>query len=142
MAEELNRAGEAARAAGLRFGYHNHQFEFSMTENFIPMTILLDETEPDLVDWQMDIYWTVHGGQFPRTWLERYSGRVTSVHIKDRTAGGTMVDVGDGVIDFWRILAMAEEQGLLHAFVEHDTPEDPIESVRRSYEYLMAGAGQ
>lgn len=139
VAERLNRFGEAARGVGLRFGYHNHAFEFEETDGLTPMAVLLDETSPSLVDWQMDIFWTVHGGHLPMTWLERYPGRVTSVHIKDRTAGGDMVSVGDGVIDFGRILAAAEMQGLRYGFVEHDNPEDSIESVRRSFDSLMEG---
>ena len=125
---------------GMRFGYHNHEFEFVPTDGAVPMALLLDETDPALVDWQMDIYWTVDGGEDPLAWLDRYRGRVTSVHIKDRSADGEMVAVGDGVIDFPRILTSAAEQGLRYGFVEHDFPEDPIESVRRSFNYLMTGA--
>ena len=139
VADDFNRAGEAAQRMGLRFGYHNHAFEFEVTDGVVPMAVLLDETDPAIVDWQMDVYWTVDGGQFPLTWLERYPGRVTSVHIKDRTAGGTMVDVGDGVIDFGRILAAGQDQGLRYGFIEHDFPGDPITSVRRSFEHMTRG---
>jgi len=139
VAARLNRFGEAARAMNLRLGYHNHAFEFEETDGIVPMSLLLDATSPALVDWQMDIFWTVEGGHMPLAWLDRYAGRVTSVHIKDRTAGGTMVEVGDGVIDFGRILDAAGAHGLQYGFVEHDNPGDSIESVRRSFEYLMRG---
>ena len=142
VAARLNRFGEAARQMGMRLGYHNHAFEFEETDGELPMAVLLDQTSGGLVDWQMDIFWTVHGGQDPQAWLERYRGRVTSVHIKDRTADGTMVDVGDGVIDFPTILGAAEAQGLRYGFVEHDNPGDSIQSVRRSFEYLMEGAAR
>ncbi len=59
---------------------------------------------------------------------------MTSVHVKDRTVDGRMVDVGDGVIDYSSLLPLAESEGLLHAFVEHDTPS--LESARRSFEHL------
>ena len=139
VADEFNRAGEAAARMGLRLGYHNHEFEFVTADGGVPMSFLLDETDPALVHWQMDIFWTVHAGEDPHAWLDRYSGRVTSVHIKDRTPDGSMVDVGDGVIDFATILSAAEAQGLRHGFVEHDNPGEPITSVRRSFEYLMTG---
>lgn len=139
VAARLNRFGEAARGINVRLGYHNHAFEFEETDGIVPMSVLLNATSAALVDWQMDIFWTVEGGQLPLTWLERYAGRVTSVHIKDRTAGGTMVDVGDGVIDFTRILDAAGADGLRYGFVEHDNPGDSLESVRRSYEYLTRG---
>ena len=100
------------------------------------MDLLLERTEDDLVDWQMDVFWTVHGGADPVRYLSRAAGRVTSVHVKDRTSDGRMVDVGDGVIDFAALLRQADRQGLLYAFVEHDRPGDDLESVRRSFAHL------
>ena len=137
VADDLNRAGEAAQRMGIRFGYHNHQFEFDAMDGVIPMALLLDETDGSLVDWQMDIYWVVDGGHEPLEWLDRYSARVTSVHIKDRSAQGAMVDVGDGVIDFEKILSAAKAHELRHSFIEHDNPADSLVTVRRSFDYLM-----
>ena len=137
VADDFNRAGEAARAAGLRFGYHNHDWEMRPGADGVrPMDLLLDRTDPELVDWQMDIFWTVHGGADPMAELDARAGRVTSVHVKDRTAAGEMVDVGAGVMDFRALLARAGELGLLHQFVEHDQPGDAIASVRASYRAL------
>ncbi len=137
IADDFARGGEAAAAAGLRFGYHNHEWEFHPLEDgSIPMEILLDRTPADYVDWQMDIYWTVDGGEDPFAWLRRYEGRVRSVHIKDRSAAGEMVDVGEGVVDFPSILAAAKSQGLTHGFVEHDNPTDALESVRKGFRHM------
>lgn len=137
VADDFDLAGEAARGAGLRFGYHNHDWEFEpFADGTLPMELLLERTDADLVDWQMDVFWTVHGGADPAGYLQRHGGRVTSVHVKDRTADGRMVDVGDGVIDFASLLRAAESAGLMHAFVEHDRPGDPLESVRRSLAHL------
>ena len=142
IADDFNRAGEVARAAGLRFGYHNHDWEMRPAADGVrPIDLLLDRTDPELVDWQMDIFWTVHGGADPMAELDARAGRVTSVHAKDRTAAGEMVDVGAGVIDFRSVLARAGRQGLLHQYVEHDQPGDPIASVRASYRALAAFAG-
>ena len=139
LAEDFNRAGEMAGSAGLHFGYHNHAWEFAaLPDGTIMMDLLLERTEPRLVDWQMDIFWVVDGGGDPMAYLESQAGRVTSVHVKDRTLEGRMVDVGKGVIDFARILPRAEELGMLHVFVEHDTPDAPIESVRYSFNALSA----
>ena len=137
VADDFNRAGEAARAAGLRFGYHNHDWEMRPDADGVrPIDLLLDRTDPELVDWQMDIFWVVHGGADPMAELDARAGRVTSFHVKDRTAAGEMADVGAGVIDFRPVLARAGELGLLHQYVEHDQPGDPIESVRASYRAL------
>ena len=137
VAETLNRAGERVRGAGLRLGYHNHDWELRpLPDGRRPIDVLLDATDPELVDWQMDIFWTVHGGGDPLAMLRERSGRVTSVHVKDRTADGEMVSVGDGVIDFGEVLAVAEGQGLAHAYVEHDRSDRPLESVRRSLRHL------
>lgn len=142
LADDFNRAGEMARVAGLRFGYHNHDWEHTaLSDGTTPMDLLLESTDPTLVDWQMDIFWAVHGGADPATYLTQNPGRVTSVHLKDRTTDGDMVDVGDGVIDFGALLPLAEGLGLLHAFVEHDQPgDDAVESVRRSFTHLSTVA--
>ncbi len=139
IADDFNRAGEAARAAGLRFGYHNHDWEMRPgADGARAIDLLLDRTDPDAVDWQMDVFWTVHGGADPIAELEKRAGRVTSVHAKDRTADGEMADVGAGAIDFRSILARAGAQGLAHRYVEHDEPADPMASVRASYRALRA----
>jgi sugar phosphate isomerase/epimerase len=138
LADDFNRAGEAARAQGLRFGYHNHDWEHrALPDGTMPMDLLLERTDRDLVDWQMDIFWTVHAGADPVRYLNQAAGRVTSVHVKDRTAAGEMAAVGRGVIDFASLIPLAERLGLLHAFVENDNPgDDPMDNVRRSFEHL------
>lgn len=141
LADAFNEAGRVARAAGLRFGYHNHDWEHRRRDDGqTPMEFLLGRTEPDLVDWQMDVYWTVQGHEDPRApfrQLEKYGERVTSLHVKDRTGDGEMVDVGAGVIDFARFIPLSQRLGRVGAiFVEHDEPDEPIESVRNSFHYL------
>jgi sugar phosphate isomerase/epimerase len=143
VADDFNRAGEAAVRAGLRFGYHNHDWEIRPLEDgTVPIQLLLDRTDAALVDWQMDVFWTVHGGGDVMRYLAAFPGRVTSLHVKDRTTSGEMVDVGDGVIPFEPILAEAGRLGLLHAFVEHDRPADALDSVRRSYGHLTRFQGR
>jgi sugar phosphate isomerase/epimerase len=139
VADDFNRLGEQIRDAGMRFGYHNHDWEFeALPDGTVPMDLLLDLTDPTLVDWQMDIFWTVQGGGDPMALMSERAGRVTSVHVKDRSADGAMVDVGDGVIDFQAILTHADGLGLRHAFVEHDFPADAMQSVRTSFRHLEA----
>ena len=138
LAEEMNRFGEACHEAGLRFAYHNHDFELRAIEGVVPLDVLIDGTDPDLVTFEVDLYWMVHGGADPLDYFTRYPGRFELCHVKDRTRDGKMVDVGNGVIDFAEIFRHAETAGLAHYFVEHDTPDDALESVRTSFEYLAS----
>lgn len=136
LAERFNQAGERCRAAGLAFGYHNHDFEFAPLEGAVPFDLLCEATDPSLVRLQVDLYWMVAGGRDPIEFLRRWPGRVPSVHVKDRTADGRMVDVGAGAIDWRAVLGAARRGGARHFFVEHDEPADAFASVEASYEYL------
>jgi sugar phosphate isomerase/epimerase len=138
IAESFNRAGTEARAAGLQFAYHNHDFEFVSLEGRLPYDVLLAETDPQLVQLEIDLYWITKGGQDPLAYFARWPGRVPMVHVKD-SAGPPdhrMMDVGAGTIDWKRIFARREQAGIRHCFVEHDEPRDAFASIRASYEYL------
>lgn len=136
VAESLNRAGDKARSAGFRFAYHNHDFEFASLEGRVPFDVLLEATDPELVAFELDLFWIIKGGYRPLEYFARYPGRFEFVHVKDMTADGTMVDVGRGTIDFAAIFAKGKEAGIRHYFVEHDEPSDPFESIGTSYQYL------
>lgn len=136
VAEEFNRAGEAAKAAGLQFAYHNHDFEFRVIDGVVPYDLLLERCDAQLVQMEMDLFWIVNGGQDPLAYFARHPGRFPLVHVKDRTADGNMVNVGAGVIDFRAIHARASQAGIRHWLVEHDSPSSPLADVRVSYEYL------
>ncbi|WP_419162816.1 sugar phosphate isomerase/epimerase family protein [Candidatus Palauibacter sp.] len=142
LADELNRIGERCDQAGLRFAYHNHDFELQAVEvdeeEVRPLDVMLEHTDPDLVRFEVDLFWLVHGGGDPLDYFWRFPGRFELCHVKDRTASGQMVDVGAGVIDFAGIFEREGQAGLLHYFVEHDTPADPLASVSASYGHLAS----
>jgi sugar phosphate isomerase/epimerase len=102
----------------------------------VPYDILLNETDPAQVEYEMDLYWVTDGGGNPLSYFARYPGRFPLVHVKDRTASGAMVDVGAGVIDWSAIFAHRKEAGIRHYFVEHDDPKEPFTSLAASYAYL------
>lgn len=139
-ADQFNTFGAAARTRGLLFGYHNHDFEFAPIGETNGYDILLENTDPENVIFEMDLFWIVKGGKDPIAYFERWPGRFHAVHVKDMddSAERRMVDVGAGVIDFAGIFARAEQAGIRHYFVEHDNPADPMESVRRSHQALAA----
>ena len=130
-AEQFNAWGEACDRAGLRFAYHNHAFEFESIDGQVPYDVLLEETDPGLVDFELDLYWIRAGGRSELEYFERYPGRFTLWHVKDMDTRGEMIDVGDGVIDFASLFGR-DDTGVRYAFVEHDNPPDPETTIRRS----------
>ena len=135
---DLCRAAAQAHDAGLQFAYHNHDFEFVPTEGRLPYDVLLETTDPKLVQFEMDLYWITKGGQDPLTYFARWPGRIPLVHVKD--SGGPpdhkMMDVGAGTIDWKKIFAREDQAGIRHAFVEHDQPADAFASIKASCDYL------
>ncbi len=136
IAELLNRSGEAAKAAGLKMGYHNHDFEFDVLDGKRGYDILLADTDPDLVFFEMDLYWAATAGVDATEYFKNNPGRFSMLHVKDRAADGEMVDVGRGTIDFAQIFTLAAVAGFEHYFIEHDNPSDGINSITYSYNSL------
>ncbi len=151
LAEKLNRAGEQVRAAGLTFCYHNHAFEFAGAKGQRPMDVLKADLHKRLVNFEIDVFWVSVAGNDPVEILKEFTGRVPLIHLKDKAAGTpvqfdeqkvskeTFKEVGSGVLDFPAILRAAETAGVKNYFVEQDqTPGDPVESLRKSCEFLRS----
>jgi sugar phosphate isomerase/epimerase len=140
VAREFNRIGQRAKQAGLRFAFHNHEYEFVRVDGAIPYDILLAETDPAFVDFEMDIFWLTKGGGDPKAYFREHPSRFTMLHVKDSGGPPThpQVDVGTGVIDFAGILRLDADQrhAVRHVFVEHDQPEEPFEFSRKAFTYL------
>jgi sugar phosphate isomerase/epimerase len=138
IAAHFNQAAEQARAAGLQFAYHNHDFEFAPVEGKLPYDVLLAETDPKLVQMEMDLYWITKGGQDPLAYFARWPGRFPLVHVKDSMGppDNKMTDVGAGTIDWKHIFAKQQQAGITHFFVEHDQPADAFASIKASCDYL------
>src|SRR5688572_5310981 len=103
-AEDFNKCGETCKQAGIRFGQHNYQTSFQLLDGIFPQDYLMNNTDPGLVDYEMDFYWVVMGGQDPVHWLKKYPNRFRLCHIKDRIKGSAERDascvLGTGSIDF------------------------------------------
>lgn len=135
VCEMLNKAGEVCNAAGIRFGYHNHAFEFDPVDGQIPYDVMLKELDPKLVMMEMDIYWVVFAGRDPLRYFEGYPGRFELWHVKDMSQADRSknADVGTGTIDFKPIFAKAKKAGLKQFFVEQETyPESSLKSIEAS----------
>ena len=135
-AEVANRLGEVCRRNGIRAAYHNHDFELQAIGGEMPFEVLLEETDPNLLDFEVDFFWVRAAGWNVRDVLALAPERMALAHIKDMDVAGNMVDVGDGTIDFAGILADPVAGSIRHCFVEHDTPPDAFRSVAASHYVL------
>jgi sugar phosphate isomerase/epimerase len=138
QADMFNKVGAVMRKAGFPYGFHNHDFEFQkMDGDKTGYDLLVQNTDPAVVMMELDMYWVVKGGANILDLLNRYAGRFRTCHIKDRTADGKMVNVGEGAIDWKAALGKAADQGMEYYFVEHDNPAKPTDgAVAISYNYL------
>ena len=153
MADRFNKIGESAKKEGFKFLYHNHGYGLHEMEGQIPLDILLNNTDPDLVAFEMDIYWTTAGGMNPVELLKSNPGRYIALHLKDMKEityfegdGGTadqwialwpqMTTVGNGAMDIPSIVHQAQESGVKHFFVEQDLVENPRLALKKSIDYL------
>jgi len=138
IADSFNEIGARVAKFGLRFGYHNHAFEFdALPDGTLPYDLLLSRCDTSLVDMELDLFWMVKGGHDPLHYIARHPGRFPMVHAKDMDANLRMVDVGKGQIDFTAILGKSSEAGIRHVFVEHDEPAVPLESARVSFNAIQ-----
>jgi len=88
----------------------------------VPYDYLLEQTDPDLVDMELDLFWIYHAGVDPLPYFVQHPGRFKMLHVKDRDEHGRMVDVGRGTIPFAEIFSHVDQAGFEHYFVEHDNP--------------------
>ena len=136
-AAEFNRFGESLQRVGLKFAYHNHDTDFRpLPGGELGYDILLAECDPKLVRMELDLYWISKAGRDPLAYFAKWPGRFPMLHMKDMTGSGAMANVGQGRIDWGRILDKRREAGVEHFFVERDNPSSPIEDIRASYAYM------
>lgn len=149
VCEVFNKAGEIAKAAGIKWGYHNHHMEFGRVVKeedkakqrnpWIPVgdviyDLLLNGTDPSLVFFEMDVYWTVMGQNDPLEYFEKYAGRFPILHIKDRSILGK-----SGMMNFENIFNKAYKNGLDEFYVELENIRENItqfEGVKQCFDYL------
>ena len=135
----FNEVGAACQEVGIQFAYHNHEFEFESNEDgVIPYDFMLDETDPELVKMELDLYWIAYANRSISEYFQRDPGRYPLCHVKDMGPDRGMTPVGEGQIDFAAILAESETAGLRHYFVEHDHPEDALASIQTSITHLRS----
>lgn len=141
LAHVLNVLGEKAAAVGLQLLYHNHDFEFKPNEQGIVMIdYLLENCNATYVNFQMDLYWVTRAGADPVSYFTKYPGRFKMWHVKDMDSQGRFAPVGQGKIDFARILSHKELSGMRYYMVEQDMTFDglsPLEAIQISHDGLV-----
>ncbi len=138
-AGNLNKLGEAAEKGGIKFCWHNHNWEFEKTTSEgLPFDILMKNTDSKIVKMELDIYWVRKGGGDPLECLKKYPGRYEILHVKDMdaTPEKSFACPGAGIIDFRPVFREAWDQGVRHYIVERDNEQNGIECLRGSAEYL------
>jgi sugar phosphate isomerase/epimerase len=139
VAQRLNLIGAQAAKAGLKVAYHNHDFEFAPQGGTTGYDIIMQETDPDLVKLQLDLYWVAHSSaRTPRELFDKQPGRFVMWHLKDIDANKRYTELGNGSIDFPKILADAKLAGLENYFVEQgdNFAVSPMKSIEVSAQYV------
>jgi sugar phosphate isomerase/epimerase len=124
VADDFNAKGEICKKNGIRFAYHNHEYSFKEIDGQLPQDIMIVNTDPALVDFEMDIYWVITGKGDPNVWLKKYPNRFRLGHLKDRIANSTERDasctLGTGFIDYPTIVKTAKQNGMHYFIVEQE----------------------
>jgi sugar phosphate isomerase/epimerase len=148
IADEFNGYGAICKKQGLRFAYHPHDYPYKMVDGQLPIDVLLDHTDPELVDFEIDFYYPVTEGKDPEAYVKKYHPRFRLCHmrdvLKDRLPAGSeeesACDLGTGVIDYPHLLAACLDNGMEYFFVEQSRfyQETPLQSALVNARYVKA----
>jgi sugar phosphate isomerase/epimerase len=152
LAEDMNKVGAAAKAAGLKFAAHNHTMEFAMVDGKPAYDYLISHTDKDLVTFEIDCGWITVAGYKPAQFIDKYPGRIKMLHIKDflpypagASTGGPVrpdgSEIGQGVVNYKEIFTSVKGKGIQHIFVEQEGPYSRMPAIQAAevdYKYLHA----
>ncbi|MEP6513072.1 MAG: sugar phosphate isomerase/epimerase [Parafilimonas sp.] len=144
FADEFNAKGEICRKNGIRFAYHNHDYSWKSLDGQIPQEVMMNNTNPETVDYEMDIYWVVTAGADPQYYLKKYENRFRLVHAKDRKKNVDASEhdasciLGTGQINFPEILHTARKCGTKYFIVEQERYDNstPLQSTEADAKYM------
>lgn len=139
----LNQRAPEARDAGLRIGYHNHDFEFIAVDGIFPFDRIADSTDPSLVSLEIDCGWVQYAGQDPAAIIRQYAGRVPLLHAKEEQVDGVedLPAPGSGPLDWPGIVAAGNTAGSEYLIAEDDKPIDPMKTARLAFANLTKLVG-
>lgn len=137
FAKSFTRIGQACSDAGIAFAFHSHQIEWKpVTGGDVMMDIFMQETDPKLVNFEIDLGWAVAAGIDPLVYFKKYPGRFKLFHVKDITTDKKPCVIGEGTIDFVPLLAASRKAGAEYFIVEQDMAPDPFNNIAASAKFL------
>ena len=143
FADEFNTCGEIAKKHGLRFAYHNHDYSFVPMNGIVPMDVMIKNTDPAMVDFEMDLYWTRVAGIDPLAYMDKFPNRFKLVHVKDLVKTNTPEGqescvIGKGTIDYKTLLPEVAKRGVQHMIVEqeHYTGTNELDAAKDDAAYM------
>lgn len=141
FAQDYKEAAKKIAAAGKLLMYHNHNIEFQKFDGKLVIDTLMESFAPDELGFTLDTYWVQMGGADVCAWMEKLSGRIPCIHLKDMAVNGwdpVMAPVGEGNLDFYKIIKTAENCGTQHLLVEQDTCQgSPFDCLQTSFKNLQ-----
>jgi sugar phosphate isomerase/epimerase len=148
-AERANAAGELCHKAGIQLNYHNHSFEFApLAGGTTGFDVLIDEFDPQLCKFELDVFWAQIGGVDPLPLMSRLKGRIAQLHLKDLKPGTPVIhdegkvpadafqELGDGTISMAAVIQAGQDAGVAQCHVEQDQSDDPLLSIAQSLRHL------
>ena len=138
VAAAFNKAGGACKKLGLKFGYHNHEYEFESDNGEVLYDVLMDNTDPDLVHMELDLGWVIVRGKDPLDYFKKYPGRFPLWHLKDMDmTKKESTEFGKGGLDIKTMMQNQEASGVKHIFIEQEEyASTPLESMKHNMEFL------
>jgi sugar phosphate isomerase/epimerase len=156
ISDGFNKCGEICKERGMKYGYHNHHYSFQKVGDVFPQDIMMNGTDPNLVDYEMDIYWVAAAKQDPIEWLKKYPNRFKLSHVKDRAKPEVIAEyekkekpnpdfgvdascvLGTGQLDFSKILEVAKANGMETYIVEQERWENstPMADAKSDADYM------
>ena len=155
LAALFNKIGAEAKKYGIRYAYHNHGYGLKKVNGRMPLDIILEQTDPAYVFFEMDLFWTYAGGADAISLLKNNSGRYKMMHIKDMKESKHfegngdnasewiplfpyIANAGEGIFDLPKIIKTAKDNGMEHFFVEQDKVDHPEIALKKSCNYLKS----
>lgn len=138
VAETFNKAGEECKKLNLKFGYHNHAYEFESDKGQVLYDVLLNNTDAGLVHMELDLGWVIVGGKSPLDYFRNFKGRFPLWHLKDMNMEKKQsTEFGKGGLDIVQMLKQRKQAGMKYFFVEQEEyASTPFESMKQNMDYL------